>query len=351
MGAVEAIAARSSSSPLSSMMIDRREVDAKDVLIDIRYCGICHTDVHMVRSEWGEAQYPLVPGHEITGVVKAVGDDVTRYEVGDRVGVGCMVESCRKCERCGAGQEQYCETGPVLTYGSVDRNGTITQGGYSAEIVVAEDFVLSIPDALALDAAAPLLCAGVTTYSPLRHWQVRPGSRVAVVGLGGLGHVAVQLAHAMGAEVTVLSRSVGKRDDALRLGADHFRSTGAAETFTELSGRFDLIVHTVSAPIDVDAHLGLLAVDGTLVNVGLPPEPMSLSVGGLIQQRRSYAGSLMGGLPETQEMLDFCAEHGVSAEIEVIEPDAVNEAFDGVVSAKVRYRYVIDLASLRPSVI
>jgi uncharacterized zinc-type alcohol dehydrogenase-like protein len=288
----------------------------------------------------------VVPGHEIAGIVAGVGAEVTRHAPGDRVGVGCMVDSCGECSTCLRGEEQYCLEGNTLTYGSIGKDGRLTQGGYSTHIVVTEDFVVKIPEGLELDVAAPLLCAGITTYSPLRHWGAGPGRKVAVIGLGGLGHMAVKLAHAMGAEVTVLSQSLKKREDGLRLGADHYHATGDPDTFEQLAGSFDLIVNTVSAPIDLDAYLSLLAVDGVMVNVGAPPEPLSLTVFSLIMGRRSYAGSVIGGIRETQEMLDFCAEHGIGADIEVIPADQINEAYERVLASDVRYRFVIDISTL-----
>jgi len=341
-----AFAATSATGPLGPITIERRDPGPHDVLIDIRYCGICHSDIHTVREEWGESHYPLAPGHEITGVVAQVGDAVTKHAVGDRVGVGCMVNSCRECANCLAGREQHCLNGFVGTYGSVDRDGTITQGGYSSQVVVNENFVLRIPEGLGLDVAAPLLCAGITTYSPLHHWGAGPGKRVAVVGLGGLGHMAVKIAHAMGAEVSVLSQSLKKMDDGLRLGADAYYATSDPDTFQKLAGSFDLIVNTVSAKVDLDAYLSLLAVDGTLVNVGAPGEPLALNVFSLIPRRRSFAGSMIGGIAETQQMLDFCAEHGLGAEIETIPAEKINEAYERVLSSDVRYRFVIDIATL-----
>ncbi|MFT4288009.1 MAG: NAD(P)-dependent alcohol dehydrogenase [Nocardioides sp.] len=332
--------------PLVPLSIERRELRPHDVLIEIEYAGICHSDIHTVRGEWGEQPYPVVPGHEIAGVVAEVGAEVTRYVVGDRVGVGCMVDSCRECAPCLAGQQQYCENGFTGTYANTDKRGEVTQGGYSTHIVVTEDFVLRIPDGLGLDVAAPLLCAGITTYSPLRHWSAGPGKRVAIVGLGGLGHMGVKLAHAMGAEVTVLSQSLKKREDGLRLGADDYHATADPETFKELRRSFDLIVNTVSAQIPLDAYLALLKWEGTLVSVGLPPEPLSLRAGALISRRRSFAGSNIGGIAETQEMLDFCAEHGIGAEIEVIPGSYVNEAYERVLASDVRYRFVIDVATI-----
>ena len=340
-----AYAATSPSGVLEPVTIDRRELGPHDVLIDIKYCGICHSDIHTVRGEWGGPSYPLAPGHEIAGVVSRVGEAVTRHAVGDRVGVGCLVDSCRACEFCKAGLEQFCASG-VQTYGAVDRDGSITQGGYSTQVVVTEDFALKIPDGLPLDVAAPLLCAGITLYSPLRHWGAGPGKRVAIVGLGGLGHMGVKIAHALGAEVTALSQSLKKQDDGLRLGADHYHATGDPATFERLAGSFDLIINTVSAKLDLDAYLGLLATDGTLVNVGAPGEPMDLSVFSLIRGRRSFAGSMIGGIAQTQEMLDFCAEHGLGAEIEVIAAEQINAAHERVLASDVRYRFVIDTTTI-----
>src|SRR6478672_13355238 len=341
-----AVGAQAPDAPIAPLEIQRRAVGPKDVRIDIRFCGICHSDIHFARGEWGRIPYPAVPGHEIAGVVAEVGSEVTGFAPGDRVGVGCMVNSCRECENCQAGNEQYCLSGNTQTYGSKDRDGTITYGGYSEQVVVDEDFVLRIPDGLELDAAAPLLCAGITAYSPLRHWNAGPGKRVAVVGLGGLGHMAVKLAHAMGAEVTVLSQSLRKQEDGLRLGADAYYATGDDATFTELAGRFDLIINTVSAAIDIGRLLSLLRTDGALVNVGAPPEPLPVPAFALIPQRRSFAGSAIGGIRETQEMLDFCAEHGITAEIEVIPAAHVNEAWERVLASDVRYRFVIDSSTL-----
>jgi alcohol dehydrogenase (NADP+) len=346
MTTVAAYAAPSATEPLVRTTIERRELGPADVLIEIAYAGICHSDIHTVRGEWGRIRYPQVVGHEIVGTVAAVGAEVTLHSVGDRVGVGCMVNSCRECENCLAGEEQYCLAGNTQTYASVDRDGTITQGGYSTHIVVVEDFVLRVPEGIPYEAAAPLLCAGVTTWSPLRHWKVGPESRVAVVGMGGLGHMAVKLAHAMGAEVTVLSQTLSKREDGLRLGADRYYATSDPETFTELANRFDLIVNTVSAVIDMDAYLSLLRLDGTLVNVGAPPEPLPVRVFRLFGNRRSFAGSGIGSLRETQEMLDFCAEHGIAPEVEVIAAEQINDAYERVLASDVRYRFVIDVATI-----
>jgi uncharacterized zinc-type alcohol dehydrogenase-like protein len=343
---VHAYAAPAAGQPLAPTVIERRDVGPNDVLIEIQYAGICHSDIHTVNGDWGPQPFPVVPGHEIVGVVAEIGSDVTRHRVGDRVGVGCMVNSCGECANCRNGDEQYCLNGMVPTYAGTDRDGTVTQGGYSTHVVVDAGFVLSVPDGIDPAAAAPLLCAGITTYAPLRRWGAGPGKKVAVVGLGGLGHMAVKLAHAMGAEVTVLSQTLKKQEDGLRLGADDYFATSDPDTFEVLAGRFDLIVNTVSASIDVDAYLGLLAVDGTLVNVGAPAEPLSLNVFSLIGARRSYAGSMIGGIALTQEMLDFCAEHGIDAEVEVIAAKQVNEAYERVLASDVRYRFVIDTSTL-----
>lgn len=328
--------------------IDRRDVGAKDVMIEIKYAGICHSDIHTARGEWGEIAYPIVPGHEIAGIVTEVGSDVKKYKAGDRVGVGCMVDSCRTCVQCVKGEEQYCLNGSTYTYAGVNKygNGERTQGGYSTHIVVTEDFVVKIPDGLELDVAAPLLCAGITTYSPLKHWGAGPGKKVAVIGLGGLGHMAVKIAEAMGAEVTVLSQSLKKKDDGMRLGADHYYATNDPETFKVLSQSFDLIINTISAQIDLNSYLSILAVDGVMVNVGAPPDALSLHVFSLIDKRRSFAGSLIGGIRETQEMLDFCAEHKLGAEIEVISADQIDEAYERVLKSDVRYRFVIDVGTM-----
>src|SRR3954451_5099795 len=343
---VNAYAAPSAGQPLAPTTIDRRDVGANDVLIRIEYAGICHSDIHTVNGDWGPQPFPVVPGHEIVGVVTDVGSEVTRHRAGDRVGVGCMVNSCGTCTNCRNGDEQYCLQGMVATYAGTDRDGRTTQGGYSTHVVVDADYVLSVPESIDAAAAAPLLCAGITTYAPLRRWGAGPGKRVAVVGLGGLGHMAVKLTHAMGAEVTVLSQSLKKQEDGLRLGATDYFATSDPDTFTRLAGRFDLIINTVSAPIDVDAYLSLLGVDGTLVNVGAPAEPLSLHVMSLVGGRRNYAGSMIGGIAETQEMLDFCAEHRIGADVEVIDADQVNEAYERVLASDVRYRFVIDVATL-----
>ena len=348
MTTVSAFAATSADGPLTKTTVTRRDVGPHDVAFDIHFAGICHSDIHTVRGEWGAIDYPLVPGHEIAGIVTEVGSAVTKFAVGDRVGVGCFVDSCRECDACRDGEEQYCTGGGMVgTYNAVDRDGQRTQGGYSGAIVVDENYVLNIPDAIGLDRAAPLLCAGITTYSPLHHWNAGPGKKVAVIGLGGLGHLAVKLAAAMGAEVTVLSQSLKKMEDGLRLGATAYRATSDPDTFKELRGRFDLFSNTVSANLNLEDYLKLLKLDGTLVELGMPEHPMSVPAGALVFGRRSIAGSLIGGIAETQEMLDFCAEHDVTPEIEVIEPDYINEAYERVMASDVRYRFVIDTASLR----
>jgi uncharacterized zinc-type alcohol dehydrogenase-like protein len=343
---VTAYATPAAKAPFEKTTIERREVGPNDVRIEIAYAGICHSDIHTGRDEWGEAIYPLVPGHEIAGVVAEVGTAVTTHSVGDRVGVGCLVNSCRECDHCQRGLEQYCLNGGVGTYNAIDRDGTPTYGGYSKEIVVDEHFVLHIPDALALDVAAPLLCAGITMFSPLNHWEAGPGKKVAIVGMGGLGHVGVKIAAAMGAEVTVLSQSLSKQDDGLSFGAQHYYATSDPETFKKLRSSFDLIINTVSADIDVDAYLGTLRRNGALVFVGLPEEAQTFRAGSVIGGRRSIAGSNIGGIRETQEMLDFCAEHGLAAEIELIDASQVDEAYDRVVGSDVRYRFVIDTATI-----
>lgn len=321
--ATRAFAATASDKPLTPYSFERRDPGPDDVAIQIKYAGVCHSDLHIVKNDLGNTTYPIVPGHEIAGVVTAVGQNVTRFKVGDRVGVGCMVDSCRQCKPCQEGEEQYCVPGMTQTYGSPDPKGAgvdqkITQGGYSSAIVVDQDFVLRIPDSLPLDAAAPLLCAGITTYSPLKTWGVGPGSKVAVVGLGGLGHMAVKLAAAMGAEVTVLSTSDRKRADAERMGARHFVINSDKEAMKAAAETFDLIINTVSATHEISGHLQLLAKDGTMVMLGLTTEGLPVFAMPLLWRRRRVAGSLIGGIRETQEMLDFCAEHGIACDIEMI---------------------------------
>jgi alcohol dehydrogenase (NADP+) len=346
MSTVSAYAATSATEPLTKTTITRRDPGPHDVAIDIKFAGICHSDIHTVKAEWGEPNYPVVPGHEIAGVVTAVGPEVTKHKVGDHVGVGCMVNSCGICSSCKAGLEQYCKNGATFTYNSIDKDGTPTQGGYSQAVVVNENFVVHIPDSLPLDAAAPLLCAGITLFSPLRHWKAGPGTRLAIVGLGGLGHVGVKLGAALGAEVTVLSQSLKKMEDGLRLGASHYYATADADTFKKLRNNFDLILNTVSANLSLGDYLQLLDVDGTLVELGIPEHPMEVPAFPLALARRSLSGSNIGGIAETQEMLNFCAEHDVTPEIEVIEADYVNEAYERVLASDVRYRFVIDTSTL-----
>ncbi|MDQ1067986.1 NAD(P)-dependent alcohol dehydrogenase [Streptomyces canus] len=346
MTTVAAYAAPAAKAPLERTTIERRAVRENDVLIDIKFAGICHSDIHQAREGWGEAIFPMVPGHEIAGIVSEVGPGVTKYKVGDRVGVGCLVDSCRECDNCKAGLEQHCTGGNVGTYNSVGKDGEPTYGGYSEKVVVDENFVVRIPEGLALDVAAPLLCAGITTYSPLKRWGAAPGKKVAVIGLGGLGHMGVKIAHALGAEVTVLSQSLRKKDDGLKLGADHYYATSDEDTFKDLAGSFDLILSTVSAPLDFGAYLGLLRAGGALVNVGAPEEPISLNLFSLIGGSKTLAGSAIGGIAETQEMLDFCAEHGIGSEIELIAASEINEAYERVVNSDVRYRFVIDTATI-----
>jgi uncharacterized zinc-type alcohol dehydrogenase-like protein len=342
---VNAYAAPSATEGLVPTQIERRELGPHDILIDIKFSGICHSDIHTVRGEWGPPTFPLVPGHEIAGIVAEIGSAVSKHKIGDRVGVGCLVNSCMECENCLAGDQQFCEQS-VGTYGSTDRDGTMTQGGYATHVVVTENFALKIPEGINLDVAAPLLCAGITTFSPLKHWGAGPGKKVAVVGLGGLGHMAVKIASAMGAEVTVLSQSLKKKDDGLKLGASDYRATSDESTFKDLHKHFDLIINTVSASINISDYLGLLRVNGTMVNVGAPAEPLPVNAFALIGGRRSFAGSQIGGIEETQEMLDFCAEHGLGAEIEVISADQINDAYERVLKSDVRYRFVIDTATL-----
>jgi uncharacterized zinc-type alcohol dehydrogenase-like protein len=345
MRPVAAYATPGPRAPFEKTTINRRDLGPSDVLIKIAYAGICHSDIHTARNEWGEAIFPLVPGHEIAGTVEEVGADVTRYAIGDRVGVGCMVDSCRECDNCRAGEEQYCLRGAIETYNWIGKDGLPTAGGYSTHIVVDQDFVLGIPDGIGLDVAAPLLCAGITLYSPLRHWGAGPGKQVAIVGLGGLGHMGVKIAHALGAEVTVLSQSLAKQADGLKFGADHYYATSDPATFTDLKGRFDLIINTVSAPLPIDSYLSLLRLDGSLVMVGAPPEELSVTAFALMNSRASFAGSNIGGIRQTQEMLNFCATHNLGAEIEVIAGEQIDEAYERVIGSDVRYRFVIDTAT------
>jgi len=346
----KAYAASAADRPLAPLEISRRDPGPRDLLIAIEYCGVCHSDIHTVRSEWGGANYPVVPGHEITGTVRAIGAEVRGFKIGDHVGVGCYVDSCRSCESCRENLEVYCEKVPNYTYNSFEKDGkTPTYGGYSTQIVVDENYVLRIPENLPLDRAAPLLCAGITTYSPLRHWKAGPGKRVAVIGLGGLGHMAIQLAHAMGAEVTGISQSLRKKEDGLRFGAKDFFASSDPTTFEKLANSFDLILNTVSADLDWNLYLGLLKRDGVMVQLGVPPTAPAIQAFQLIAKRRSLAGSLVGGLAETQEMLDFCGKHGILPEIEKIAIQDINDAYERMIRGDVRYRFVIDLKSLESS--
>ncbi len=333
--------------PLAPFAVSRRDVGPHDVLIEIAWCGVCHSDLHHVRDEWGGATFPLVPGHEIVGRVTQTGSDVTKLRTGDRAGVGCLVDSCRDCGSCRRGLEQYCETGPAWTYSSTEMDRkTRTYGGYSSHIVVDEAFVLRIAPGQDLAEVAPLLCAGITTYSPLRHWRATGGERIAVVGLGGLGHMAVKLAASLGAEVTVLSTSRAKEADARRLGAANFAVTTQRGALKKLAGRFDLVLDTVSAEHDLNALLRTLRVDGAMVLVGVPPQGVPLKSSSLIEGRRTLAGSLIGGIAETQEMLDYCADKAIAAEVEVIPVQKINEAYERMIRGDVRYRFVIDMKTL-----
>jgi uncharacterized zinc-type alcohol dehydrogenase-like protein len=339
-------AAMTAKAPLQPFSFERRDVGPSDLLIAISHCGICHSDIHQARDEWGGSLFPMVPGHEIVGTVTRVGSAVTRFRTGDRVGVGCFVDSCRSCPACREGLEQYCEGGMVLTYSGRDSTGAMTQGGYSTQIVVDEQYVLRLPAALSPAGAAPLLCAGITTYSPLRHWGVGKYHKLAVVGLGGLGHMAVKIAKALGTEVTVLSTSEHKRQDAIQLGAADFAVTSDPATFKKLARRFDFLIDTVSAAHDYNAYVNLLKTDGTMILVGAPERAVPLEAFPLILHRRRIAGSLIGGIRETQEMLDFCAAHRIESDVEVIAIQQVNEAYERVIRGDVRFRFVIDLNSL-----
>ncbi len=346
MPEVPAYAVASATAPFEKTTITRREPGSTEVLIEIHFAGICHSDIHTARGEWGEVGYPLVPGHEIAGIVTEIGSDVTKFAVGDRVGVGCFVDSCGECAMCGRGDEQFCqgEQSTVWTYNGIGRDGLPTAGGYSRAITVEQDYVLRIPDPIPLDEAAPLLCAGITLYSPLKRWGAGPGRRVAIVGMGGLGHIGVQIAAAMGAEVSVLSQTRSKEADGRAFGATAYYATSEEGTYDSLRGSLDLIVSTVSATQDITPLVDCLTVAGSLVNVGLPEHPVALSLGAL-GARKSVAGSMIGGIAETQEMLDFCAEHGIRPRIEIITGQDITAAYDRVVASDVRYRFVIDTAT------
>ena len=345
---VPAWAAPSAKAPLVPHPITRREPGPRDVQIEILYCGVCHSDIHQVRDDWGGSTFPMVPGHEIVGRVTKVGADVSKFAVGDLAGVGCFVDSCRACDPCMRHHEQFCEKGAAFTYNATEMDRkTPTYGGYSTQIVVAERYTVKVPSGFELAAAAPLLCAGITTYSPLKRWKCEPGKRVGVVGLGGLGHMAVKLAASMGAEVTMLSSSRAKEADAKRLGAHAFELTSEPENFKKLAGRFDILIDTVSADHDFNAYLGLLRTEGTMVCLGIPPTPAPVAVMGLIFGNKKLAGSLIGGIAETQEMLDYCASKKIAADIEMIPIQKINEAYERMLKSDVRYRFVIDIASLK----
>ncbi|TLU73448.1 NAD(P)-dependent alcohol dehydrogenase [Lichenicoccus roseus] len=341
-------ASHAADKPLSPFRFERRDPDADDVQIEILYCGVCHSDLHMARNEWSNSVFPVVPGHEIVGRVTRVGANVTRFSAGDLAGVGCMVDSCRNCASCREGLEQYCEKGFTGTYNDPDRKtaGLRTYGGYSRAVTVDQSFVLRIPENLELAAVAPLLCAGITTYSPLRHWRAGPGTKVGVVGLGGLGHMAVKLAVAMGADVTLFTTSQNKVEDGRRLGAQHVVVSKDKEAMKAVAGSLDLIIDAVAADHDINSYLALLRRDGTLVQVGAPEKPLALQVFSLIVPRRNFAGSLIGGIAETQEMLDFCGEHGITSDIEMIRMDQIDEAYERMLRSDVKYRFVIDMATL-----
>ena len=340
-------AAQEATAPLGPFSFERRDLGPKDVQLDILYCGVCHSDVHQVRNEWGGAMYPMVPGHEIVGRVTHVGGEVKKFIEGDLAGIGCLVDSCRECQNCKEGLEQYCSNGSVGTYNAKERDGkSITYGGYSNNIICDESFVLKVSEKLPLEGVAPLLCAGITTYSPLKHWKVGKGDKLGVLGLGGLGHMAVKFGVAFGAEVTMLSHTPSKEADAKRLGAHKFALTSNEETVKGLANYFDFIIDTVSAPHDYNTYLNMLNTNGVLICVGAPPAPAQVPAFNLIGNRRSFAGSLIGGLPETQEMLDYCAAHGITSDVEVIAMKDINEAYERMLKGDVRYRFVIDMATL-----
>jgi uncharacterized zinc-type alcohol dehydrogenase-like protein len=339
-------AALSAKSNLTSYDFDRRDLGDHDVALDISYAGICHSDIHQVAEEWGPAIFPMVPGHEIAGVVTSIGSKVSKFSVGDKIGVGVFVDSCRKCTSCVKGLQQYCVEGMTGTYNGLERDGvTVAMGGYSNNFVINQDYAVRIPSNLALEGVAPLLCAGITLYSPIKHWKIQAGSKVAVMGLGGLGHMGVKFAAAMGAEVTVLSHSPGKKADAIAMGAHHFVSTKDIENLKPLAKSFDLILNTVSAELDINDYLNLLKLDGTLVVIGLPGTPYAVHAGTLLNGRRSLSGSMIGGIPEMQEMLDFCAKHQIVSDVEVIKADYINEAYKRTVASDVKYRFVIDAST------
>jgi uncharacterized zinc-type alcohol dehydrogenase-like protein len=340
---VRGYAAMEAKTELKPWEFDRRELGANDVALDIKYSGICHSDIHQVREEWGPAIFPMVPGHEIAGIVTQVGTSVSKFKVGDRIGVGVFVDSCRKCPPCLKGLQQYCIEGMTGTYNQLERDGkTPAMGGYSNVMVINEDYAVSIPDNLPLDGVAPLLCAGITLYSPIKHWNTGPGKKVAVMGLGGLGHMGVKFAVALGADVTVFSHSPAKEADAKAMGAHHFVSTKEEDFSKKYRKHFDLILNTVSAELDINTYLEMLNVDGTLVVIGLPGKPYAVEVGALLPARRSLSGSMIGGIPEMQEMLNFCGKHNIVSDVEVIKADYINVAYERTVASDVKYRFVID---------
>lgn len=348
MTETQAYAAQSATTPLTPFNFERRDPGPHDVQIEIMYCGVCHSDIHQVRNEWGGSVFPMVPGHEIVGKVTAVGSHVTKFKTGDLAGIGCFVDSCRVCDNCKEGLEQYCEEGMTATYNSKERaTGAPTYGGYSTQIVVDENYTLKVSEKLPLAGVAPLLCAGITTYSPLRYVGVKKGDKVAVLGLGGLGHMAVKFAAAFGAEVTMLSGSPSKEADAKKLGAHHFALTSNETTMKSLKGKFDVILNTVSAPHEYTTYIDLLKTNGTMIIVGIPSEPAKVPAFHLIHQRKKIMGSMIGGIAETQEMLDFCAEHHIVSDIELIDIKYINEAYDRVLKSDVKYRFVIDIKSLK----
>ncbi|PZR27278.1 MAG: hydroxyacid dehydrogenase [Azospira oryzae] len=347
MKPIRSYAAMEANGALQPLTIERRELRSDDVAINIMYCGICHSDIHAVNNDWHNSIYPMVPGHEITGIVSAVGSNVQKFKIGDRVGVGCFVDSCTTCKERDIDREQYIP-GLIMTYNSMESGSSLpTYGGYAESIVVKEGYVLNIPDSLPLDAAAPLLCAGITLYSPLRHWGAAKGKNVAIVGMGGLGHIGVKIAHAMGAHVTVLSRTLSKMDDGLGLGADEYYATNNPATFAKLAGQFDLIISTVSEPLDWNLYLSLLRIDGALVLVGVPMQQIPVSAFSIVPQRKTLAGSMIGSIKETQEMLNFCATHQIVSEIETVQVSEINDAYKRVLKSDVRYRFVINMSSLK----
>jgi len=341
------IAAMAASAPLVPFEFERRELGSRDVALNVSYAGICHSDIHQAREEWGPSLFPMVPGHEIVGIVTEIGAAVDKFKVGDRIGIGVFIDSCRTCAPCKSGLQQYCEAGMTGTYNGYERDGkTVAFGGYSDRFVIDQDYAVTVPDNLPLEGVAPLFCAGITLYSPIKHWKVGPGTKVAVMGLGGLGHMGVKFAKALGAHVTVLSHSPAKESDALAMGADAFVATNNGDVFKKHARTFDLILNTISAEIDINKYLSLLALDGTLVVIGLPGKPYAVEVGTLLGARRSMSGSMIGGMTELQEMIDFCGKHNIVSDVEVIKADYVNTAYERTVASDVKYRFVIDAATI-----